>query len=132
MESPAGGSRELVLCGRIKDIIIVAGRNIYPEDIERAVGTLDGVRAGNVIAFSIDTARGKESIAVVAEVRGEDLALLRRQIRDRVVDVCGVPPREVALVQPGSIPKTSSGKLQRTLCRKQYLSKELKLVAGKA
>ena len=61
---------ELVLCGRIKDVIIVGGRNVFPEDIERAVGALDGVRAGNVIAFGVEGYKGKESVVVVAEVRG--------------------------------------------------------------
>ena len=63
---------ELVLCGRIKDVIIVGGRNVFPEDIERAVGTLDGVRAGNVIAFGVEGYKGKESVVVVAEVRTDD------------------------------------------------------------
>ena len=61
---------ELVLCGRIKDVIIVGGRNVFPEDIERAVGTIDGVRAGNVIAFGVDGYKGKESVVVVAETQG--------------------------------------------------------------
>ncbi|HPU01910.1 MAG: AMP-binding protein [Firmicutes bacterium] len=118
--------RELVICGRIKDVIIIAGRNIYPEDIERAVGMIEGVRAGNVIAFGVEGARGKEAIVIVAEVRGAaSLEELRRAIRRRVIEVCEVPPRDIVLVQPGTLPKTSSGKLQRSLCRKQYLGKEL-------
>jgi fatty-acyl-CoA synthase len=60
---------QLILCGRIKDVIIVGGRNVFPEDIERACGTLDGVRAGNVIAFGVDGYKGKETVVVVAEVR---------------------------------------------------------------
>ena len=58
-----------MLCGRIKDVIIVGGRNVFPEDIERAVGTIDGVRAGNVIAFGVEGYKGKESVVVVAETR---------------------------------------------------------------
>lgn len=124
---PDGGPPELVLCGRIKDVIIVAGRNIYPEDIERSVGVIEGVRAGNVIAFSVDTSKGKEAIAVVAEVRADDLKDIRRKIRTRVIDVCGIPPRDIMLVQPGTLPKTSSGKLQRSICRRHYQRRELKL-----
>ena len=58
---------ELVVCGRIKDVIIVGGRNVYPEDIEKVVGEVEGVRAGNVIAFGIDGRHGAQSIVVVAE-----------------------------------------------------------------
>ena len=65
---------ELVLCGRIKDVIIVGGRNVFPEDIERGVGVIEGVRAGNVIAFGVEGYKGKESVVVVAEVRPADSA----------------------------------------------------------
>jgi fatty-acyl-CoA synthase len=119
---------ELILCGRIKDVIIVGGRNVFPEDIERAVGVLDGVRAGNVIAFGVDGYKGKESVVVVAEVRTDDAGSIRAAIHERTLDVCGLPPRDVMLVEPGSLPKTSSGKLQRAKCREQYLEEELALV----
>ena len=120
-----GEAPELVLCGRLKDVIIIGGRNVFPEDIERSIGRLEGVRTGNVIAFGLPDAKGKESIVVVAEVRPGFPPDLRRSIRQRVVAVCGIPPRDVRLVAPGSIPKTSSGKLQRSLCRKRYLDKGL-------
>jgi fatty-acyl-CoA synthase len=119
---------ELVLCGRIKDVIIVGGRNVFPEDIERAVGALEGVRAGNVIAFGMDGYKGKESVVVVAEVRTEDADGVRHAIHHRTLEVCGLPPRDVMLVQPGTLPKTSSGKLQRARCRELYLDEELELV----
>ncbi|MEO5899569.1 MAG: AMP-binding protein, partial [Ilumatobacteraceae bacterium] len=118
---------ELVLCGRIKDVIIVGGRNVFPEDIERAVGGLDGVRAGNVIAFGVEGYKGKETVIVVAEVRTEQPDAVREAIHHRTLAVCGLPPRDVMLVQPGSLPKTSSGKLQRAKCREQYLDEELVL-----
>jgi fatty-acyl-CoA synthase len=123
---------ELVLCGRIKDVIIVGGRNVFPEDIERAVGSLDGVRAGNVIAFGMEGYKGKESVVVVAEVRvsetSGDLEAIRERIHHRTLEVCGLPPRDVMLVTPGTLPKTSSGKLQRSKCREEYLQEELALV----
>jgi len=134
---------ELVLCGRIKDVIIVGGRNVYPEDIERAVAEVPGVRAGNVIAVGVEGYKGKESVVVVAEVRlagsgaevrlagggadGLDLDSVRAEVHRRTLEVCGLPPRDVMLVQPGTLPKTSSGKLQRAKCREQYLDEELQL-----
>jgi fatty-acyl-CoA synthase len=123
---------ELVLCGRIKDVIIVGGRNLFPEDIERACGRIDGVRAGNVIAFGVEGYKGKESVVIVAEVKGSDHEQIRRDIHHRALEVCGVPPRDVMLVRPGTLPKTSSGKLQRAKCREQYLHEELALVDAPA
>ena len=119
---------ELVLCGRIKDVIIVGGRNVFPEDIERAVGTLDGVRAGNVIAFGVEGYKGKETVVVVAEVRTDDPDVVREAIHHRTLEVCGLPPRDVMLVHAGTLPKTSSGKLQRAKCREMYLAEALPLV----
>ena len=130
---------ELVLCGRIKDVIIVGGRNVFPEDIERAVGSVPAVRAGNVIAVGVDGYKGKETVVVVAEVRpalSDDLPpgdaerlqtieRIRSEIHHRTLAVCGIPPRDVVLVRPGTLPKTSSGKLQRATCREQYLGEDL-------
>jgi fatty-acyl-CoA synthase len=116
---------ELVVCGRIKDLIIVGGRNVYPEDVERAVADVEGVRAGNVIAFSVEGRRGKEALVVVAESREDDVSTLREAVAGRVTDVVGLPPEEVILVEPGTLPKTSSGKLQRSLCRSRYLESSL-------
>jgi fatty-acyl-CoA synthase len=119
---------ELVMCGRIKDVIIVGGRNVFPEDVERAVGALDGVRAGNVIAFGVDGDRGRESLVVAAESKADDLALVRKQVAERVREVVGVPARDIVLVAPGTLPKTSSGKLQRSLCKQRYGDGQLALV----
>lgn len=121
---------ELVLCGRIKDVIIVGGRNVFPEDIERAVGVLDGVRTGNVIAFGVEGYKGKETVVVVAEVRvpgSRSLDEVSHDIHHRTLDVCGLPPRDVMLVKAGTLPKTSSGKLQRAKCRELYLAEQLEL-----
>ena len=116
---------ELVICGRIKDLIIVGGRNVYPEDVERAAATVDGVRAGNVIAFSVDGRRGKEALVVVAESKDDDVTAIRAAVAGRVREAVGLPPEDVVLVAPGTLPKTSSGKLQRSLCRSRYLDEAL-------
>ena len=119
----------LVVCGRLKDMIIVGGRNLFPEDIERAAGTVDGVRAGNVIAFGSDRRRGRESIIVVAETRADDdTAPVRDAVASKVSNAVGVPPVDVVLVRPGTLPKTSSGKLQRSLCRDRYHADQLEPV----
>jgi fatty-acyl-CoA synthase len=116
---------ELVVCGRLKDVIIVGGRNVFPEDVERAVANVDGVRPGNVIAFGVDGRKGRESLVVVAETKSDDVAGTRRLVAERVVDAVGIPASDVVLVQPGTLPKTSSGKLQRSLCRDRFLASEL-------
>jgi fatty-acyl-CoA synthase len=118
---------ELVLCGRIKDVIIVGGRNVFPEDVERAAEAVDGVRAGNVIAFGIESHKGREGVVVVAETKADDPSSVRTAVAERIRMSVGVPPREVVLVTPGSLPKTSSGKLQRSLCKRRYLGSELTL-----
>jgi fatty-acyl-CoA synthase len=111
---------------------------VFPEDIERACGSLDGVRAGNVIAFGVEGYKGKETVIVAAEVRLADLQSdddqlqamerIRHAVHHRTLDVCGLPPRDIMLVKPGTLPKTSSGKLQRAKCRELYLAEQLELV----
>jgi fatty-acyl-CoA synthase len=119
---------ELVICGRLKDVIIVGGRNVFPEDIERAAAGVEGVRAGNVIAFGSPGRRGRESVVVVAETRADDATTVRDAVAASVTDAVGVAA-EVVLVRPGSLPKTSSGKLQRSLCKTRYLDDILEPVA---
>jgi fatty-acyl-CoA synthase len=116
---------ELVVCGRIKDVIIVGGRNVFPEDVERAVADVDGVRAGNVIAFGVDGRRGKEGLVVVAETKSASVDETRRSVAERVRESIGIPAKEVVMVAAGTLPKTSSGKLQRSLCKQRYLDSEL-------
>jgi fatty-acyl-CoA synthase len=118
---------EMVMCGRIKDVIIVGGRNVFPEDIERALADIDGVRAGNVIAFGVDQ-QGKEGVVVVAEAKAGDPGEVRATVAARVRAAVGLPAKDIVLVAPGSLPKTSSGKLQRSLCKTRYLGAQLQSV----
>jgi len=119
---------ELVVCGRIKDVIIVGGRNVFPEDVERAVSEIDGIRTGNVIAFGVEGRKGREQLVVVAESRADDPGIVRRLVADRVRAAVGLAAGDIMLVQPGTLPKTSSGKLQRSLCRTRYLDAALELL----
>jgi fatty-acyl-CoA synthase len=116
---------KMVMCGRIKDVIIVGGRNIYPQDVEKAVGTIEGIRTGNVIAFGQEGRNRKQHIVVVAETKLDEVDDLAHQVTHVVTEEIGVPPRHVVLVEPGTIPKTSSGKLQRSACRRMFESGEL-------
>ena len=120
---------ELVICGRIKDVIIVGGRNVFPEDVERAVAEVDGVRPGNVIAFGVEGRKGREALVVVAETKTTESAdRVRQEVSVRVREAVGLPAEEIVLVEPGTLPKTSSGKLQRSLCRTKYLDADLQLL----
>ncbi len=112
-------SGAVVVCGRTKDVIIMGGRNIYPTDIERAAGTADGVRAGNVVAVRLGAGDGRrrETFAVVVEAKGADtddaVKAIRADVTGRVLSAVGVRPGEVVVLAPGSLPKTPSGKLRR-------------------
>ena len=117
-------SGEVYLTGRAKDLIIHAGRNLYPHEIEEAIGNLPGIRAGRVAAFGArDPALGTERLIVVAETRSLDEAERRGltgKINDIVAILTGGPPDEVALAPPGTILKTPSGKVRRTAIRDRY------------
>ncbi|MGH3621286.1 MAG: long-chain fatty acid--CoA ligase, partial [Sciscionella sp.] len=108
---------QVVVCGRIKDVIIMGGRNIYPTDIERAACSVDGVRAGNAAAVRIDAGSSRERffVAVESTVAGDADAerLLSKEITARVMDAVGVRPMDVVVLEPGRLPKTPSGKVRR-------------------
>lgn len=107
----------VVVCGRVKDVIIMGGRNIYPTDIERAAGTVAGVRPGNAVAVRLDAGQKRESFAVAVETNNyqdpDEVKRIEHEVVHAVVSEVGVRPRTVAVLGPGSIPKTSSGKLRR-------------------
>ncbi len=107
----------LVVCGRVKDVIIMAGRNIYPTDIERAAARVSGVRPGCAVAVRLDAGHSRETFAVAVESnRWQDPTEVRRmeqQVAHEVVAEVDVRPRNVVVLEPGMIPKTPSGKLRR-------------------
>ena len=117
---------ELYLSGRAKDVIIRGGRNLYPYELEQAVGALPGIRKGCVAVFgSIDPASGTERVVVLAETRetGADaLEALRRSVNERAVDLIGLPADDIVLAPPHTVLKTSSGKIRRAASREYYES----------
>lgn len=118
---------ELYITGRAKDVIIKAGRNIYPHEVEQVTGRVQGVRPGCVVAFGAPDARtGTERLVVTAEVR--DMAQAKRiagEITRAVGEALGMPPDLVEVLPPQSIPKTSSGKLRRSETRRLFLEGKL-------
>ncbi len=120
---------ELYLSGRNKDLIVRAGRNIYPGEIEEAVGELELVRAGCVAAFASGMGESEgERLILVAETAEKDkekLDQVKEKIRRIAMDSLGIEVDEVVMVRPHSVPKTSSGKLRRNDCRLRYERGEL-------
>jgi fatty-acyl-CoA synthase len=115
------------IVGRAKDMIIINGRNHWPQDIEWAVEQLPGFKAGDIAAFAITGPSGEETPAVLVHCRVSDPAergRLRDDIRERVRAITGITP-VVELVPPRTLPRTSSGKLSRTKARNLYLSGDI-------
>ncbi len=115
---------ELFVTGRVKDIIIRAGRNIHPQELEEAVGNLHGIRKGCVAVFGVpDPAATAERLVVLAETRETEEAA-RERLRERIgalaMDLTGTAPDDIVLAPPHSVLKTSSGKVRRTASRELY------------
>jgi len=118
----------IYIVGRAKDMIIVNGRNHWPQDIEWAVEQLPGFKAGDIAAFAITTPGGEETPAVLVQCRTSDEAerlRLRDEIRERVRSVTGMNC-VIELIPPRTLPRTSSGKLSRAKARNLYLAGEIK------
>ena len=117
----------LFIVGRAKDMIIINGKNHWPQDIEWAVEQLPGFNHGDIAAFSIETENGEEAPAVLLHCRvsdPEERIRLRDQIADKVRSVTGMSC-VVELVPPRTLPRTSSGKLSRAKAKRLYLSGEI-------
>ena len=117
----------IFIVGRAKDMIIINGRNHWPQDIEWAVEQLPGFKSGDIAAFAVTGPSGEETPAVLVHCRvsdPEERGRLRDDIRERVRAITGITP-VVELVPPRTLPRTSSGKLSRTKARNLYLSGEI-------
>jgi acyl carrier protein len=117
---------EVYITSRVKDIIIRGGRNVYPHELEEAVGNITGIRRNSTAVFgSKDPKTGTERLIVLTESRKrkeEDLENLRRQVNTTTVDLLGMAPDDVLIAPPGSVLKTSSGKIRRAANRQLYES----------
>ncbi|MGH3555774.1 MAG: long-chain-fatty acid--ACP ligase MbtM, partial [Mycobacterium sp.] len=103
----------LVVCGLAKEIITIAGRNVFPTEIERVAAEVRGVREGAVVAVGTDSDAARQGLLIAAEFRGSDESDARSELVTRVASECGVVPSDVVFMTPGSLPRTSSGKLRR-------------------
>ncbi|HSC44489.1 MAG TPA: AMP-binding protein [Candidatus Acidoferrum sp.] len=117
---------EIFVTGRVKDIIIKGGRNLYPHEVEELAGRVNGIRKGCIVAFGLkDAGSGTEKLVVVAESREAEASrrsAMAAAITQEISAGLGIPPDRVELIPPGSIPKTSSGKLRREETRQLYVA----------
>ena len=125
----AGG--ELYICGRSKDLIILSGKNYYPQDIERVVSRVDGIRDGQCVAFSRLDPSGAEQAIVVAECRRSSAELTQAVTRAVRAEI-GVQLAEVVLIKRGTLAKTSSGKVRRREMKRRLEADDLELAAPEA
>lgn len=120
----------IYIVGRVKDMIIINGKNHWPQDIEWAVEQIPGVRSGDSAAISVPGANGAETPLVLVQCRFSDFGDRRKladQIKHIVQNIAGVSC-DVALVAPRSLPHTSSGKLSRAKARAQYLAGQVEVL----
>jgi acyl-CoA synthetase (AMP-forming)/AMP-acid ligase II len=129
---------ELFITGRIKDLVIIRGINHYPQDIEHTVQTLHpALRQNCGAAFSVPDDLGEEALVIVQEVeRTErnkiDLSEMTGIIREGVTDQHELFARHIVLIRPGTLPKTTSGKIQRSLTRRRWLEQSLEALTAAA
>jgi hypothetical protein len=120
---------DVFITGRIKDIIIRAGQHVYPQELEEAVGDIAGATKGAVAAFGVsDRASGTERIVLLAETAqtaAAELESLKARARAVVTEIIGSPPDDIVFVEPGTVPKTSSGKIRRAAAKEHYLAQQL-------
>ncbi len=126
-------NHHIYITGRLKDLIIMNGYNHYPQDLElTAASSHDSLRANNCIAFSIQE-DNTEKLVMVCEIKRSalnkvDLKHIKEQIKQSVFQFHGIPVYKIVFIESSTIPKTSSGKLQRKLCKKQFFEDSLKKI----
>ena len=128
---------QLYITGRLNDLIIIRGENHYPQDIERTTeATHESLRKGNFnAAFSINNKEtGQTELIIVQEVARNQrhhiiTESVKKLIKRAIVNQHGIQPSDIELLMPGQIPKTSSGKVQRHVCKKSYLTKKFKIIS---
>lgn len=125
---------ELYISGRIREMIVVRGKNIYPYDIEQAVCSVEGVNMNGAVVFS--RLQKEDELVVVAELTRATLEtrqhqLIIQQISNQVIAAAGLAPYDVVLTGPLAIPRTTSGKLQRVQCRQRYEQQGFTVVASR-
>jgi acyl-CoA synthetase (AMP-forming)/AMP-acid ligase II len=113
---------ELYLCARAKDVIVLRGRNHAPQDVEQAASEVPGVRTGCVVAVGLvpDGGAGEELVVFAERARGDRSQDLEERVRSRVVSRTGLVPASVRVLPPGTLPRTSSGKLRRAETRRLH------------
>jgi len=127
---------DLFICGRNKELIIVAGRNYHPADIEWAASEVAGIRRGRLVAFGVMSVEADGStvervvICVESKARGEARERIAAAVKAKVLDALGLKISEVVLLARASLPRTSSGKLQRTKAREWYLAGQIETAGG--
>jgi fatty-acyl-CoA synthase len=123
------GDGGLYITGRAKDLVILQGKNHYAEDLERIAERVKGVRAGGSIAFGLyDDANAKDRVVLVVETRAKkasEKTALAKALHERMLEHSGIRLDDVVVLPPGTLPKTTSGKKQRGLCRQRYERKTL-------
>ncbi|WP_037314594.1 fatty acyl-AMP ligase [Amycolatopsis orientalis] len=118
---------ELFVTGRLKDLVIVDGRNHYPQDIEQTVETHPAVRPHSAAVFAIERADGEAAVVVLERAKGveADVAVATAEVRKAVSAAHGLRLHDVVFLAPGQVPRTSSGKISRVLCRMSYVDGSL-------
>ena len=114
------------MIGRLKDIIIIGGQNVFPEDVELVVNSIEGIHPGRVVAFGVENREyGTEALVVVAEQKGDydpgKAAALEQEIQRVVVASIGIAPRHVSVVAQRWIVKSTAGKISRRETRERFL-----------